>query len=217
MTTAVTRSEPRLFPRSGLYAITADRRQCLNKLVLDVEAAIAGGACAIQYRGKQADAATRRNEAQALRETCRRLSVPFIVNDDITLARAIQADGVHVGRDDPDFRTLREKLGERPIIGVSCYASVDRALTAQACGASYVAFGRFFSSATKPHASPCPLSVLSEAKRGLTIPIVAIGGITPENGVRLIEAGADVLAVIGGIFDQPEPLKAAQRYQTIFN
>lgn len=212
----MTRCKHRKFPRTGVYAITSDQKQSLGKLVDQVEGAIIGGACVIQYRSKQDDKSRCREEAAALADLCRRLNVPFIVNDDIALARAVDADGVHIGKDDGDFAPLRTQLGEDLIIGISCYASVDRAVRAEAFGASYVAFGRFFPSESKPHATPCPISTLSEAKRRLSIPIVAIGGITPENGALLVEAGADLLAIIGGIFGRAHPAQATRRYKETF-
>jgi thiamine-phosphate pyrophosphorylase len=142
--------------------------------------------------------------------------VLFIVNDDVTLAKETQADGVHLGREDASLVQARAQLGPKVIIGLSCYNELARVETAQAQGADYVAFGRFFPSRTKPRAVPANLDLLREAKKKLRIPVVAIGGITPENGASLIAAGADALAVIEGVFGQADVRAAATRYSRLF-
>jgi thiamine-phosphate pyrophosphorylase len=128
----------------------------------------------------------------------------------------VRADGVHLGRDDGDIANARALLGKDSIIGVSCYNDVERALIAKEHGANYAAFGRFFPSASKPLASPADLNTLKKAKAVLAIPVVAIGGILPENGGILLAAGADMLAVIGGIFDN-NPEQSALAYQPLFS
>jgi thiamine-phosphate pyrophosphorylase len=140
----------------------------------------------------------------------------FIVNDDAALARQSQADGVHLGREDTAPVQARARLGSRAIIGVSCYNELPRAQAAQEQGADYVAFGRFFPSRTKPQAVQAGPELLHEAKKKLRIPVVAIGGITPENGASLIAAGADALAVIEGVFGQADVRAAAERYAQLF-
>lgn len=204
--------KPRIPPR-GLYAITPDL--IATEALLDaVEAAIRGGAVWIQYRTAAFE--DRKRQAQALCQLCHRCRVPLIINDDPRLAWDIGADGVHLGQDDPHYEEARALLGPQAILGVSCYNSLDRAVSAQRIGANYVAFGRFFPSKTKPEAKQAPLALLYEARRQLSIPIVAIGGITPENGGALIEAGADLLAVIEGVFGQPDLEAAARRYTELF-
>jgi thiamine-phosphate pyrophosphorylase len=204
--------KPRIPPR-GLYAITPGL--IATEALLDaVEAAIRGGAVWIQYRTAAFE--DRKRQAQALCQLCHRCRVPLIVNDDPRLAWDIGADGVHLGQDDPHYEEARALLGPQAIVGVSCYNSLDRAVSAQRIGANYVAFGRFFPSKTKPEAKQAPLALLHEARRQLSIPIVAIGGITPENGGALIEAGADLLAVIEGVFGQPDLEAAARRYTELF-
>lgn len=170
----------------------------------------------VQYRDKGRDAPRRRAEAGALLALCRARSVPLIVNDDIDLAATIGADGVHLGRDDASLRHARERLGPRALIGVSCYNRLECAISAQAQGASYVAFGRFFPSPTKPGAAAAPVRLLREARPRVSLPIVAIGGITPENGGLLVRAGADLLAVISGVLGAADPARAAQAYQACF-
>lgn len=202
-------------PPRGLYAITPGL--IATEVLLEaVEAAIRGGAAWIQYRNKTAAFEDRKRQAQALCQLCHRCRVPLIVNDDPRLAWDIGADGVHLGQDDPPYEEARALLGPEAILGVSCYNSLDRAVSAQRIGADYVAFGRFFPSKTKPEAKQAPLALLHEARWQLSIPIVAIGGITPENGGALIEAGADRVAVIEGVFGQPDPEAAARRYAELF-
>ena len=144
------------------------------------------------------------------------LGFVFLVNDDVELAKQTQADGVHLGREDVSLVQARTQLGPQAIIGVSCYNELARAVQAQNEGADYVAFGRFFPSRTKPQAVQADLELLREAKTKLHIPIVAIGGITPENGASLIAAGADALAVIEGVFGQADVRAAAARYARLF-
>ena len=203
------------FPLSGLYAITGERHAGPADLALAVRAAIRGGARVIQYRAKTDR--ERIAEARLLLEECHAAEVPLIINDDAGLAQAVGADGVHLGRDDCALDEARRCLGPAAIIGVSCYDSVERALEAVELGADYVAFGRFFPSKTKPMASCARLQTLTNAKSRLHIPIVAIGGITPQNGGSLIAAGADVLAVIDGIFGQSDPEAAARGFQMLFS
>jgi thiamine-phosphate pyrophosphorylase len=201
------------FPTTGLYAITQCENKSPDTILSEVFAAIRGGAVVIQYRDKNpADALLL---AQELVLTCHRQNVPLIINDNIELAVNAGADGVHLGKDDGDIAEARKQLGPDAIIGVSCYNSVDKAITAQAHGANYAAFGRFFPSTSKPLAAPAAIATLQQAKQALTIPIVAIGGILPENGGQLLAAGADLLAVIGGVFES-RPEHSAKAYQSLF-
>ena len=201
----------------GLYAITPQPGPGRPLLTAAVEQALAGGARLIQYRDKGSDPGGRRDEAAALLALCRRAGVPLIINDDLELAAAIGADGLHLGRDDADPRDARDRLGAGAIIGVSCYNQLERARRAQEVGADYAAFGRFFPSATKPRAVQADPELLRQARRELTLPLVAIGGITPENGAPLIAAGADMLAVIDGVFAQPDIAAAARRFSRLFS
>jgi thiamine-phosphate pyrophosphorylase len=184
---------------NGLYAITPE---CTDtaRLLRMVEQALSGGASAVQYRSKQADPALRHEQASELLALCRRFHVPLIVNDDLRLANLTGADGVHLGKGDGDIREARLILGPGKIIGVSCYSDLQLALDAETQGADYVAFGSFFPSPTKPGALAAPLALLHEAKQSLHIPVVAIGGITPDNVGPLVEAGADAVAVISALF-----------------
>lgn len=216
----------------GLYAITNGTGT--PQLLEHVAAAIAGGAVMVQYRDKRADntsheheartvqgctsvaRASRMSEAIDLLVMCRAHGVPLIINDDVTLAATVGADGVHLGRDDAVLREARRMLGAAAIIGVSCYNDFDLATAAQQAGASYVAFGRFFASHTKPDAAPASLDLIRQAKAQLSIPVVAIGGITPDNAAPLIDAGVDMLAVVHGIFGQVDPEQAARHYTQLF-
>ncbi len=201
---------------AGLYAI-ADT-QYLDDVRVNgaVAEAIAGGARVIQYRDKKHDAKSRARQASDVARLCHQHGVLFIVNDDAGLARRVQADGVHLGREDAAVTDARAQLGPGAIVGVSCYNELERALRAQADGADYVAFGRFFPSRTKPRAVPATPDLLRAARMKLHVPIVAIGGITPENGAPLIAAGADALAVIEGVFGQADVRAAAERYARLF-
>ena len=202
---------PRL-TRRGLYAISDGPRP---DLFAAVKAALRGGAELLQYRDKSADSARRAFEARALRELCARFEVPLIINDDVELALAVGADGVHLGEDDGDVAAARARLGAGAIIGVSCYDSLARARQMAAAGADYLAFGAFFPSPTKPNARHVTPDLLREAEP-LGLPRVAIGGITPDNARPLVEAGADYLAVISGVFGTPDPGAAAEKYKKLF-
>jgi thiamine-phosphate pyrophosphorylase len=199
----------------GLYAVTPDTASTA-RLVAQVEAAIAGGARMIQYRNKAAGSALRLTQARALLAVCRRQGVPLIVNDHLDVALEIDADGVHLGSDDCPVRAARSRLGASRMLGVSCYAFLQNAVTAELAGADYVAFGSFFASAVKPGAARAPLSLLHEAKRVLTVPVVAIGGITQHNAAQLLEAGADAVAVISAVFDAENVKLAARQFDDLF-
>lgn len=201
----------------GLYAITGGDALGAEHLAQAVTQALEGGATLIQYRDKSTDAERRATEAHALLEICRSHQVPLIINDDVALAHALGADGVHLGRDDAGVADARRTLGRHAIIGVSCYNLLPRAQAAEAAGADYVAFGRFFASRTKPHAVMADVELLRAARAELRIPIVAIGGITPTNGAGLIDAGADMLAVVEGVFGADDIRSAAQRYAQLFD
>lgn len=200
----------------GLYAIT-DTQLCPgDQFALSVAAALRGGARVIQYRDKGSDSNSRLSQAQSLVAICHSHNALLIVNDDVELAAACHADGVHLGQDDVDLARARERLGTEAIIGVSCYNNLERARNAAQAGADYLAFGRFFPSQTKPESSAAALETLHSARRELALPLVAIGGITPDNGGLLIDAGADMLAVIHGVFGQPDVEAAARRFAALF-
>ncbi|MGZ4959170.1 MAG: thiamine phosphate synthase [Methylomonas sp.] len=202
------------FPKRGLYAITQPEGKSIARVIQEVEGALKAGAVVIQYRDKQPLDA--HYLAAQLLQLCHSYHVPLLINDDVDLALAVGADGVHLGKDDGDIALARQQLGPEAIIGISCYNDVAKAQDMASKGADYVAFGRFFASGSKPLAAPADMSTLSQARQLLNVPIVAIGGILPENGGQLLSAGADLLAVIGGVFDN-DPESAARAYQALFN
>ncbi len=202
------------FPAKGLYAITQTDNKSAETIIKEVVAAIKGGAVVVQYRDKNPlDAIAL---AAQLVKVCHEYHVPLLINDDVDLAIAVGADGVHIGKEDGAIAYARDRLGAEAIIGASCYNAVERALEAQAQGATYVAFGRFFPSNSKPLAAPAELTTLQAAKLKISVPTVAIGGILPENAGQLLNAGADLLAVIGGLFDKDDIEASARQYKALF-
>lgn len=201
---------------NGLYAIADAGSIAPEGLMAKAEQALSGGARLVQYRNKHADAESKLRQARELAVLCRSYKVPLIVNDDPLLARAAGAQGVHLGRDDMDIAQARGMLGPEAIIGVSCYNNPVFARAAERAGADYVAFGSFFASPTKPDAVRAEINLLKEARRELTVPICAIGGITIEIASLLIEAGADMIAVASGLFAQPNIKATAQRFASLF-
>jgi thiamine-phosphate pyrophosphorylase len=202
-------------PLRGLYAITPAHLEGAA-LVNAVEQALSGGCRLLQYRNKGGSPAQRLREARALARLCEQSDTLFIVNDDLELAARTGAHGVHLGRDDATLAEARRHLGHDAIVGISCYAQWERALAAREAGANYVAFGAFHPSPTKPEAVRAHPALLQQAHRELKLPAVAIGGITPENAQPLIEAGADMVAVIQGLFGRPDIPAAARQLSALF-
>jgi len=198
----------------GLYAVTPDSAATAD-LLLRAGGALSGGAKLVQYRNKSATAELRRQQASALLILCREFGVPLIINDDVTLALEIGADGVHLGREDTDLAAARALLGAEKIIGVSCYNEWERAQQAARAGADYIAFGSVFASSIKP-AGRAPLALLTQARRELGLPIAAIGGINLNNAAQARNAGADMLAVISDLFDAPDIAARAAAYSQLF-
>ncbi|MDH5834523.1 thiamine phosphate synthase [Luteimonas kalidii] len=197
----------------GLYPVTPDVDDTGALLALVVH--VLPHATWLQYRHKTATPALRRTQVAALLPACRAAGVPLIVNDDWRLAAESGADGAHLGEDDGDLQAARAALGRGAILGASCYDALERARRAVDAGASYVAFGAFFPTATKAttrRASPD----LLRAAAGLGVPRVAIGGITVDNAPGLVAAGADLLAVVNGVFGASDPRAAAQAYLQAF-
>ncbi|TXH69903.1 MAG: thiamine phosphate synthase [Lysobacteraceae bacterium] len=208
---------PRIFHpplRKGLYLVTPDEPDT-DRLSTRVRAVL-DQAVLLQYRNKVADSALKRRQLTMLARLCREFDVPLIVNDDPELAIDTDADGVHLGEHDGDVRNARMRLGGNAIIGVSCYDDSSRARAGADAGASYLAFGAFFTSPTKPAARRASIALLRETAL-FGLPRVAIGGITPENATVLIEAGAELIAVISGVFDAPDPVAAASAYRRCFD
>ena len=203
------------WPRRGLYLVTPDEPDTA-RLLARVAGPLGAGVALLQYRNKGADAALRREQASALLPLCRAAGVPLLVNDDWLLAAELDADGAHLGEDDGELVQARTALGPGAILGASCYNDITRAEAAAEAGASYLAFGAFFPSGTKPLARRAGPALLGASAR-FGLPRVAIGGITPDNGGLLVAAGADLLAVIGGVFDAPDPTAAARAYHRAFD
>ncbi len=201
---------------AGLYAITPDELNTAE-LLRKVRPALKGGARILQYRNKVADTALKVQQASALRLLTREFNTTFIVNDDAHLAMQVDADGVHLGGEDGGVAEARALLGSTRIVGVSCYNRASLAFEAVRQGADYVAFGAFFPSGVKPDAAKADVHLLQTVRRELDVPIVAIGGITQQNGATLVEAGADALAVISALWSAPDIEVAAQGFSTLFS
>ncbi|MEX0962962.1 MAG: thiamine phosphate synthase [Pseudohongiellaceae bacterium] len=201
---------------SGIYAITDDELLPGARLLDGSRAALESGIALLQYRSKSTNAAQRLENASKLAALCSSFDIPLLINDDVELCRAANASGVHLGREDGSLLDARERLGSTAIIGATCHASIEAALLAEQHGADYVAFGRFFPSNTKPHAAAAELGMLNLARKKLNIPIVAIGGINAQNGASVIEAGADMLAVIHSLFAYPDIAQRARELTALF-
>ena len=199
----------------GIYAITDCANTTEQELLEKSEAILKTGISLFQYRNKTSNQQKKKELAQELQSLCHQYNTPFIVNDDVLLAKDISADGIHLGKDDDDISLAREVIGSR-IIGISCYNNINRAIAAEKAGANYIAFGAFFPSVTKPDAKKADIALVKLAKSQLTIPVVAIGGITPENGKQLIEANIDYLAVISGLYSASDTISATQSYNDLF-
>jgi thiamine-phosphate pyrophosphorylase len=202
-------------PVSGLYAITPEVTDSSN-LFEKVNAALRGGAQVVQYRAKYIPESLRRAQAEVIADCCRSHNALFIINDSIALARAVHADGIHIGLNDADVPMARAALGRGTLIGVSCYNDMTRARNAVSLGADYVAFGSFYPSMTKPMAVRANLELLKIAASELNVPVVAIGGINQDNAETLISAGADAVAVLAALFDAPDIEAQARRFARLF-
>jgi thiamine-phosphate pyrophosphorylase len=192
----------------GLYAITPDGPDVMQK----VQQALEGGIALLQYRRKGFSREFLLQEARQMHRLAQRHQVPFIVNDDLELALALGADGVHLGREDGELAAARRKLKGK-LIGASCYDRLDLAQAALAAGADYIAFGSVFPSPTKPSAARASLSLFGN---GFEKPVCAIGGITLQNAPQVIAAGADLVAVISDLFDAPDIARQAAAYRKLF-
>jgi thiamine-phosphate pyrophosphorylase len=201
----------------GLYAITDTALIPDDRFAERVEAALRGGARIVQYRDKRLESRLRERLASEVVRLCRTYGAVSIINDDVELAAQVGADGVHVGKEDAALGHARNRLGQGAVIGVSCYNRLELALEAAAEGADYIAFGSFFPSRVKPEAVPASMDLLREARKKLSLPLCAIGGITADNAAPLVEAGADMLAVISDVFAAVDVEAASQRYAPLFN
>ena len=198
---------------AGLYLVTPDDADS-RRLCARVSPLLPFAAC-LQYRNKSASRPLRTQQATLLQALCAEAGVPLLINDDSALAKSVGAAGVHLGADDGDIAAARALLGNDAVIGASCYDDLQRAIAARDAGADYVAFGAFFPSPSKPHAQRASTVLLRDAAT-LGLPRVAIGGITPDNAGPLVDAGADLIAVISGVFDAPDPVAAARACRALF-
>lgn len=203
-------------PTHGLYAITDYDNNSHLEILEKSEKILDAGAVMLQFRNKSAEFENKITLARELKSICDYFNALFIMNDDIELAKIVNADGIHLGKDDERITAAREYLGNI-IIGISCYNKIDNAIKAENEGADYVAFGSFFHSHTKPDAVKANIDILNDAKSRIKLPVVAIGGITPENGKILIDAGADFLAVINGLYNTNKTYDVTKNYMEIFN
>ena len=202
------------WPRRGLYLITPNAADT-ERLLQQVRAVLPAQPVLLQYRSKATSADVRYEQAHALAALCARHGVGLIVNDDVALAQRVGALGVHLGRDDATLGSARATLGGQAILGATCHDDLALAERAVADGADYIAFGAFFVSPSKPQARRASIDVL-RASSHLGVPRVAIGGISADNAELLVRAGADLLAVISGVFDAADPLAAARHLQALY-
>ena len=200
----------------GLYGITDQNMFLSNQMEDKIKQALEGGMRLIQLRDKSLDQQRRLECAEWMLQLCRHYQAKLIINDDVMLAQKVGAHGVHLGGQDETIKKARKILGSQAIIGYSCYNQIENAQFAQQQGANYVAFGRFFNSTTKPEAVYAAKSILAEVKHSVHLPIVAIGGITLQNASELVTAGADMVAVIQGLFGQQDIQYTAQRFSQLF-
>lgn len=201
----------------GLYAITDENLIAEENFTQIIESALQGGTKIIQYRDKSVNQQKRFQQASLVNSLCKQYQAAFIINDDVELARAVNADGVHLGKDDASLTQARQTLGDNAIIGVSCYNDLSLAIKAENNTADYVAFGAIFSSPTKPHANIAGLDIISQAKQQLSIPVCTIGGITHKNIQQVIQHGADMTAVISSLFSTNDIKHAAEELNRYFN
>lgn len=206
----------RTLPKKGLYAITDCRNLKTGELLNKTEIILDSGAVMLQYRNKTTDKILKYKQSEKLQVLCNKYNVPLIINDDIEMAHSLQVDGVHIGRNDTSCTIARKILGPESIIGVSCYNDIYRAMELQGAGASYLAFGAFFPTTTKKNTINIQPAVLIEAKKKLALPLVAIGGITPENGEELVKAGADFIAAASGIYKAVDQKSVTENYTKLF-
>jgi len=199
----------------GLYLVTPNWDDTA-RLVDATRAALDGGAALVQYRNKDAAPALRREQGAALLALCRRYGRPLVINDHLELCLTLGADGVHVGGTDASVAKVRAALGPDKIVGASCYGDLALARAAQRDGASYAAFGGFYPSLVKKYCFTTAPDIISEALRDITVPLVVIGGMTPENAAPLVTRGAAMVAAITAVYAEADPAAAARRFDALF-
>lgn len=199
----------------GLYLVTPNWDDT-EQLLAVTQQALQAGVALLQYRHKSADAALRRSQATALLALARRYGVPLIINDHLDLCAALDADGLHVGGTDMTVAEARAQLGPGKIVGASCYGELALAHAAQAAGASYVAFGGFYPSLVKQYPVTTPPDIVAQAKRELALPVVVIGGMTPDNAAPLVARGADMVAAISSVVQASDVVIAVRKFNALF-
>jgi thiamine-phosphate pyrophosphorylase len=199
----------------GLYLVTPNWNDT-DRLLAATEAGLRGGAVLVQYRHKEADAPLRQEQGGALLALCRRFTVPLVINDYLDLCIALDADGVHLGGTDGDLAHARQVLGPGKIVGASCYGELKMAIAAEQAGASYAAFGGFYPSPVKKYDFVTQPDLLNAARAAISLPLVVIGGMTPENAAPLVARGADMVAAISSVYATPDPHASAQAFTTLF-
>ena len=203
-------------PKSGgIFLISDSKNLAIDDLLDITEKILDVGISLFQFRDKNSKYEIKKSTALKLQTLCKKYNTLFIINDDVVLAKEISADGVHLGRNDMDINMARKILGDK-IIGVSCYNNLEDAITAEIMGADYIALGSFFNSPTKPEARKIAIDLLPIAKSKLNIPVVAIGGITPENGKQLVDNKVDFLAIISGIYASTDIINSVKAYKNLF-
>ena len=216
----MTKTTSKPYNLRGLYAITpcsSIQSLSTSELLARTRQVLEGGARIIQYREKQHPEELQQEQASEIKLLCEEYGVTLLINDDVSLAETVDADGVHLGQEDASLHEARRRLGKEAIIGISCYNQLDLARQAEEEGADYVAFGRFFSSSTKPDAVQADMELLKQALSELSIPVTCIGGITPDNAKLLVSAGADMLAVIEGVYGAENITEASRQITGLFN
>jgi thiamine-phosphate pyrophosphorylase len=199
----------------GLYLVTPNWNDT-DRLLAATEAGLRGGAVLVQYRHKDADAALRMEQCRALLALCRRYRIPLVINDHLDLCVALDADGVHLGGADGDLARARQVLGPGKIVGASCYGELALAVAAEQAGASYAAFGGFYPSPVKKYDFVTQPDLLDQARAAVSLPLVVIGGMTPENAAPLVARGAQLVAAITSVYNAPDPKVAAHQFARLF-
>lgn len=199
----------------GLYLVTPNWEDTA-RMVRITETALHAGAAMVQYRNKDAHASLRREQGAALLTLCRRYGRPLVINDHLDLCLTLGADGVHVGGTDLSVRAVRAALGPDKIVGASCYGELSLARAAERDGASYAAFGGFYPSLVKQYSFVTAPAIVSEARAGLALPIVVIGGMTPDNAAPLVARGAHMVAAISSIYNAEDAESAVRAFDQLF-
>ncbi len=199
----------------GLYLVTPNWDDTARLLAV-TERALAAGAAMVQYRHKEASDALRREQGAVLLALCRRYDRPLIINDFVSLCLTLGADGVHVGGTDMSVAAARCALGPNKIVGASCYGELALARAAQRSGASYCAFGGFYPSTVKKYSVTTAPDIVLQARAELALPLVVIGGMTPENAAPLVARGAGMVAAITSVYMAADPAQAVHAFEALF-